>query len=108
MTKREVKDYLQNYRTCMARIQRLKTDIDIFTASASSIREEMEDCRKVCQNIEKHISQHKDFMEREILIRKYIYGDTVEEIADAMNYSERQIQRIADKGILRMAEALAV
>ena len=84
MTNNEVKAFLRQYRTCMAKAQRLKADMEIFTASAKSIKGEFDECINRSAKIEKLISSHKNYLEREILIRKYIYGDTTEEIAERL------------------------
>lgn len=106
MSKKEVKEYLKKYRLYMAKAQRLKADAEQYTASAVSIRKEMEECVSRSREIESLISTHENLMEREILIRKYIYGDTHEEIAEMLNYSARNIQRLADKAAEALGESL--
>lgn len=106
MTNNEVKAFLRQYRTCMAKAQRLKADMEIFTASAKSIKGEFDECINRSAKIEKLISSHKNYLEREILIRKYIYGDTTEEIAERLNYSPRHIQRIGDRAVQNFGNSL--
>lgn len=107
MTKNEMKQYLQQYRSCMAKAYRLGCDMQQFTASAASIKKEMDDCISRSSRIEELISSHEDLMEREILIRKYIYGDTIESIADILSYSPRHIQRILDKAAESLGRQIA-
>ncbi len=106
MTKQETKEYLQQYRICMAKAQRLRLDMAQFTATAASIKREMEDCVSLSSQIETLISSHKNLMEREILTRKYIYGDTLEVIGEILNYSPRHIQRIVDKATESIGKTL--
>ncbi len=106
MTKREAKDYLEQYRICMAKAQRLRTDMAVYTATANSIKREIEDCESRSSKIEDIISSHKNFMQREVLTRKYIYGDTLEQIAEMLNYSSRHIQRIIDKAAESIGKTL--
>lgn len=107
MTKQETKEYLQQYRICMAKAQKLRRDMEQFSATAANIKREMEDCISRSSRIEALIAAHKNFMEREILTRKYIYGDTLEVIAEMLNYSPRHIQRIVDKAAERLGKTLS-
>ena len=95
----EVKRVLEQYRLCMAKVSRLEMDKEIYKNCADSIDEEISTCRQIAKNIEKRICEIADFTYREVLIRRYIYGETNEQIADALCYSSRHIQRI-------MAEAI--
>lgn len=106
MTKKQVKEYLSRYRECMARVQRLRIDAEQFSASADSIKKEIEGCIIQSSDIERLIFQHCDLMEREILTRKYIYGETLELIAERLNYSVRHIQRIIDRAAEGIGEFL--
>lgn len=106
MTKQETKEYLQQYRLCMARAQRLRLDMEQFSASAASIKKDMEECVSRSSRIAELIEGHKNLMEREILMRKYIYGDTIEAIAEMLNYSARHIQRIVDKAAESLGKTL--
>ncbi len=94
MTVNEVKGYLGQYRLCMARAHRLRADMERFTASAPSINEERLCLIKKAEEIERLIASHEDYTQREILTRKYIFGDTLELIAEMLNFSPRHIQRI--------------
>ena len=94
MTRIEVKEYLGRYRMCMAKAQRLKIDMERFSASAPSIDRERLECVKQAREIERIISSHEDYTQREVLTRKYIFGDTLELIGEVLNFSPRHVQRI--------------
>ena len=107
MTVKQVKAYLSEYRGCMARAQRLRAEAEHFSASADMIRKEITACSTRSTGIEETISRHNNLMEREILIRKYIYGETLEYIAEVLCYSPRHIQRIIDKAAEGIGKILA-
>ncbi len=99
MNRAEVKKYLEGYRNNMARAGRLKGEMENFTASAPSILNEIEECIKQSGMIEGVIISHKNICQREIMLRKYIYGQTIEKIAEELNYSPRHIQRILNDAV---------
>ena len=99
MNRQEVKKYLEGYRTNMAKAGRLKCEMENFTASAPSIQKEIEECIKKSSMIEGIIVSHKNLCQREIMLRKYIYGETLEKIAEELNYSPRHIQRILNEAV---------
>ena len=99
MNRTEVKKYLEGYRQNMARAGRLKNDMENFSASAPSIFKEIEECIKQSGMIEGIIISHKNICQREIMLRKYIYGQTIETIAEELNYSPRHIQRILNDAV---------
>lgn len=101
-----VKDYLKEYRTSMAKVQRIKN-----TAAAHGIdtaRAEKEFCGYLAHatEIEDFISSAEDLIHREVLIRKYIYGETNEQIADAMNYSTRHVARLIKAALFSLEKAV--
>lgn len=99
MNRNETKKYLEGYRTNMAKAVRLKGEMEGFTASAPSIIGEIEECIKRSGMIEGVIISHKNLCQREIMLRKYIYGQTIEKIAEELNYSPRHIQRILNDAV---------
>ncbi len=102
MTRKEVKAFLSEYRECMAKAYRLTDEIKRLTASADCIRMEIEECKSRCELIESIINSHTDFTQREILIRRFIYGDTIEKVAEKLCYSPRHIQRLTDLAIVSL------
>ena len=94
MSRTEVKRILGQYRTCMAKVGRLELDKEIYKNCAASIDAEISTCRQIANSIQRRIEQIPDITYREVLIRRYIYVETNEQIADALCYSARHIQRI--------------
>lgn len=99
MSRNDTKKYLEGYRKNMARAQRLKMQMKAFTASAPSISREIEDCVRHSGIIEGFIISHNNICQREILLRKYVYGQTIEKIAEELCYSPRHIQRILNSAV---------
>lgn len=99
MSAAEIKKILEQYRPCMAKVGRLEMDREIYKNCASSIDKEISTCRQIARNIEKRICDIPDFTYREVLIRRYIYGETNEKIAEALCYSARHIQRIIGEAL---------
>lgn len=102
MTRKEVKAFLSEYRQCMAKVYRLTDEMKRLTASANCIKREIEEYKSRCELIESIINSHTDFTQREILIRRFIYGDTIEEVAEKLCYSPRHIQRLTDLAIVSL------
>ena len=99
MTLIEKKRLLEGYTGEMARAQRMRGDLGRFKASADSIQKEIDACIHRAEKSERIISSIKDHTHREILLRKYIYGDTLEEIAEVLCYSVRHLQRIIETAL---------
>ena len=99
MNRQEVKKYLEGYRANMAKAGRLKCEMENFKVSAPSIMGEIEECIKKSGMIEGVIISHSNLCQREIMLRKYIYGQTLEKIAEDLNYSPRHIQRILNEAV---------
>ncbi len=106
MSKTDLKAYLGEYRQCMSRIFRLKEEMQRFTASAACIEKEIQDCIDRSFEIERLINNHKNFAGREILIRRFIYGNTIEQIADILCYSPRHVQRLLNEAIEELGAKL--
>lgn len=96
---KETKKYLEGYRKSMARAQHLRGQMAAFAASAPSISREIEECIKQGGIIEGLIISHSNICQREILLRKYVYGQTIEKIAEELCYSPRHIQRILNTAV---------
>ncbi len=104
MDRNNIKKKLSEYRRLMARVQQLNIDIQLYESSRKELIKERDKCLLAANYIENAIKKEEDLRKREILIRKYIYGDTLEEIAGRLSFSSRHIQRLlnaaADKIIL--------
>ena len=94
MDRNNVKKKLAEYRSLMARVQQLNIDIQLYESSRKELTYERDKCLLFANHIENAIKKEKDLRKREILIRKYIYGDTLEEIAERLSFSSRHIQRL--------------
>ncbi len=99
MTIAEKKKILRMYRCNMAAVQRLKTAMETFEASAASIQKEIDRHIARAEEIEAFLYGIENIFQREILLRKFIFGETIEQIAEALCYSARHIQRIIDKAV---------
>ena len=94
MERNNAKKMLSEYRKLMARVQQLNIDIELFESSRDELIIEREECLRAAKFIEDTIKKENDLRKREILTRKYIYGDTLEEIAQRLCFSSRHIQRL--------------
>lgn len=102
MTRDETKRYLEGYLINMARAQQLKRKLEVYSMSAPSIEKEIDCYVNESGRIERHISSCEDMLAREIITRKYIYGQSLEMIAEALSYSVRQIQRILNTAVEKL------
>ena len=99
MDKKEIKNILSNYRKLMAKASQLEVAINIYEGCREELTAQLKNCLADAKQIEMAINTQKDIRKREILIRKYIYGDTLTEIADKLCFSSRHIQRLLDSAI---------
>ena len=97
---KETRKILEQYRPSMAKVGRLLMDKQIYKNCAKTIDAEINTCKQIAGNIENKINQVENIIHREVLIRRYIYGETNEHIADELCYSTRHIQRIMSEAIL--------
>ncbi|MBO5852234.1 MAG: hypothetical protein J6Q74_00270 [Clostridia bacterium] len=94
MTALQTKKYLDQYRVHMAKACRLKRDMEWYEASRESMQREVEECIRKSNIIEGVICSFEDIRGRELMLRKYVYGQTIERIAEELNYSSRHVQRM--------------
>ena len=94
MDRNNAKKRLSEYRKLMARVQQLNLDIELYESSREELFKERKKCLQSAKFIEEAIKKESDLRKREILTRKYIYGDTLEEIAQRLCFSSRHIQRL--------------
>ena len=83
----------------MAKAGQLEIEINIYEGSKNELSKKLKDCLDSAKRIENAINSQEDIRKKEILIRKYIYGDTLSEIADRLCFSERHIQRLLDSAV---------
>ena len=106
MTVAQTKNYLDQYRIHMARACRLKKDMEWFEASRESVQREIEECIRKSNIIEGVIASFEDIRGREIMLRKYVYGQTIEKIAEELNYSSRHIQRMLNNATEKLGATI--
>ncbi len=99
MTIQDKKKVLNEYLKNMSAVGRLRLAMEKFEASASSIQKDIDGHLARAEEIEAFISGVENFFHRELLLRKYVFGETFEEIGLALSYSPRQIQRVVDKAV---------
>ena len=99
MTRQDKKRLLGEYRICMARAHRLRGDMEIYTACREGLEREVRRSLDRAAAIEAAISQIPDLLCREVMLRRYVYGDTLEVISDSLNYSTRHLQRIINSAV---------
>ncbi len=102
MTRNDKKKLLGEYRICMARARRLQGDMEIYTACREGLEREVRLSLDRAAAIEAAISEISDLLGREVMLRRYVYGDTLEVISDSLNYSTRHLQRIINSAVDKM------
>lgn len=96
-TIKETKNFLGSYKELMRAAGRIRVEMERFSACSKGLGRELQELDNRTKTVERVIDSVSDLTAREVLIRRYIYGDTLEEIAEALCYSVRQIQRIINK-----------
>ena len=95
----ENKKYLKSYLLQESKIRRLKESTLKFPERKSEYDKQIRNCKKTRLQIEEKINCIENEILREILFRKYILGNTLEEISFNLNYSKRQIERLHIKAL---------
>ena len=95
----EKRDYLSRYLVLQAKINRLKEQSLINAENREVYNKEIHKARTVRDSIEQGIMNMSNEIESEILAQKYLLGKTLEETADILNYSKRQIERLHIKAL---------
>lgn len=95
----EKKNYLKQYIYQEIRIQSLSELALLNPERESEYYEKIEKCKLLRQEIEEKISNMEDFLLKEVLTQKYIFGRTLEETALTLNYSKRHIERLHLKAL---------
>ena len=93
------KEYLNLYLLQQARIRRY----DILTLrnrdKKKKYKSAAEEARQIRDCIESDIEKIVDKTESEVLAQKYLCGLSLEETAEVLNYSKRQVERIHLKAL---------
>lgn len=90
----EKKLYLQNYAVYIAMASRIRKMMIAYPSEASRFLPKLKIALRICENIENEIELVKPQLLSEILAQKYLGGKSLDEIAEVMNYSKRQIERL--------------
>ncbi len=90
----EKREYLELYALQIARINRLYL-LSVKNADKSKKYEaQLNSAKSLRDIIEYDIEKLPDKFESEILAQKYLCGKSLEETAEILNYSKRQVERI--------------
>ncbi|MBR6509119.1 MAG: hypothetical protein IKT38_00745 [Clostridia bacterium] len=93
------KNYLKQYKYQEMRINSFKRLKLSHKENISEYDEKIAACKKLRKEIEKKISKLDDPILCELLMQKYVFGKTLEEIALILNYSKRHIERLHIKAL---------
>lgn len=104
MTQIEMKKYLGNYKRLKTRANKLVWEIERFPQDRVFLQPILKKVTDTVEDITAKISEVENTDYRELLIRKYIYGETFEEIGESMCYSSRHVQRMVNVAIASMRE----
>ena len=100
------KEYLSLYPLQQARIRRY----DILTLrnrdKKKKYKAKAQEARLIRDCIEKDIESIEDKRESEVLAQKYLCGLSLEETAEILNYSKRQVERIHLKALFSLSPSM--
>ena len=95
----EKRDFLNRYRLQQAKIKRLNEQSVINVDRKSVYEKEIIKAKRIRNAIEEGIEGLESETETEILAQKYLCGKSLEETAEILNYSKRQIERLHLKAL---------
>ena len=104
MTINEMKNYLGSYTKLKRRAEKLMRDIEQFPSDKRFISPLLKSVTETAEDISAKILAIEKPENRELLFRKYINGETLEEIGEDMCYSARHVQRLINYAIAAMEE----
>lgn len=96
---KEKKKYLNQYLQQEIKINSLSQMERINPERKFEYKKVIAECKLLRKEIETKIYSVDDFVLREVLIQKYIFGKTLEETALILNYSKRHIERLHVKAL---------
>ncbi len=100
----EMKSYLASYIKLKMRAEKLMRDIELYPTDKKFLIPLLESVTVTAEDIAEKISAVENTENRELLFRKYINGETLEEIGDKLCYSARHVQRLINSAIASMSE----
>ena len=104
MTVNEMKCYLAGYVKLKMRAEKLMRDIELYPSDKKFLVPLLESVTETAEDIATKISSVENTENRELLFRKYINGETLEEIGDKLCYSARHVQRLINSAVASMSE----
>lgn len=99
ITASEVKKELGDYTRLMNRAKRLTTEVRLFPEDRVLLEPLLKTVSERTASISKMINKLRDTEKKEILYRKYIKGETLEQIGEEMGISSRHVQRLINTAI---------
>lgn len=103
MSVNEMKSYLASYAKLKTRAEKLVRDIEIYPSDKKFLQPLLESVTETAEDIAARISAVENTENRELLFRKYINGETLEEIGDKLCYSARHVQRLINSAVAGMS-----
>lgn len=95
----EKKKYLKQYIYQEIRINSFERLKKTHKENIPEYNEKITECKALRKDIEKKIAKVDDPILCELLMQKYVFGKTLEEIALILNYSKRHIERLHIKAL---------
>lgn len=103
MTVNEMKRELGDYSKLVARAKRLSAELRLFPEDREFLEPLLRNVSEKTVAINGMINTVCEPDKKEILYRKYILGETFEQIAESMCYSTRHVQRMLNSSIESIA-----
>lgn len=91
--------FLKQYLLQQAVIVRLNNLLVLHPERSTVYQRKIENAKALRDKIEKQIDAIEDDTLKELLYQKYVFGNTLEEIALILNYSKRHIERLHIKAL---------
>ncbi len=117
MEKRKVLEILMKEKTKKEMIQRYQCELDYlqqrckFIENSSLLQEEITEYRKKISELNgvglefvEMVDKKLPDLEYTVIFRFYVLGDTIENIAERIAYSTRQVSRLKDLAIRHLVE----
>ncbi len=93
------KEYLSSYLLQEPKINRLRKMADLNPELELQYKDALNEALLLRIKIERQINEVDGGVLSELLYQKYIFGKTLEDIADILNYSTRHIERMHTKAL---------
>lgn len=103
MTINEMKRELSDYQRLVARAKRLSSELRLFPDDREFLEPILRSVSEKTVTINGMINTVTEPEKKEMLYRKYILGETLEQIAESMSYSSRHVQRMINASIESIA-----